>query len=376
MGRVYKSPLGSRNYKNYTEEQLNEALTKVLDGHLSLKKASKEYNIPMGTLHNKIHGKHHHKAGGHTVLTHQEEVNIINATTKCGDWGFPLTLFDVQMFVKNYLERQGRTISKFTNNVPGRDWAYGLIKRHQNAVAAKLASNISKPRASVGEAMINEYFQNLTLTLHEVPASHLFNFDETNVSDDPGKRKVLFRRGTKYPEKITNHSKAATTILMCGSASGVLLPPYIIYKSEHLWDQWTTNGTKGNPCCSEPCCSRGSRFNRTAHGWIDATTFTYWFKTSFLSHARRLEGRKVLIGDNLASHFTDEVITLCEENNVSFVCLPPNATHLDVAFFRPFKSAWRSVLTQWKMAHIRTSGIPKQNFPSLLQEALLKMDDN
>ena len=149
-----------------------------------------------------------------------------------------------------------------------------------------------------------------------------------------------------------NHSKSMTTIMTCGSASGVLLPPYVIYKSEHLWDTWTEHGPNGDPCCIEPCCSRGSRFNRTSHGWIDSVTFTNWFTRVFLPHARRLNGRKVLIGDNLSSHFTDEVIRQCKENDIAFVCLPPNATHLcqplDVSFFRPMKMAWRKVLTSWK----------------------------
>ena len=42
----------------------------------------------------------------------------------------------------------------------------------------------------------------------------------------------------------------------------------------------------------------------------------------------RLEGRKVVIGDNLSSHLSEEVIASCEEYNISLVFLPPNLTHL------------------------------------------------
>ena len=110
---------------------------------------------------------------------------------------------------------------------------------------------------------------------------------------------------------------------------------------------------------------------------METKYFTDWFETMFLPHAKCLEGRKVLIGDNLASHFT-EVLHLCELNNISFVCLPANSTHicqtLDVCFFRPMKIAWRSVFTEWKMQHPGEATVRKEVFPTLLSEALIKMD--
>lgn len=166
--------------------------------------------------------------------------------------------------------------------------------------------------------------------------------------------------------------------MMCGSASGVLLPPYVVYKAEKLWQQWVDMGPKGEPCCKERCCSSGSRYNRTHHGWMDGQTFTDWFESSFLPHAKRLPGRKVLLGDNLSSHFTDSVITQCQENDIAFVCLPKNSTHLtqplDVGFFRPFKTAWRSVLTNWKTTHKQQTSIDKKDFPQLLLSTLVEME--
>ena len=100
--------------------------------------------------------------------------------------------------------------------------------------------------------------------------------------------------------------------------------------------------------------------------------------TVAVPHAEKLEGRVVVIGDNLAAHFTPAVLKLCRDNNISFVCLPPNATHicqpLDVAFFRPFKQAWRAVLTAWKMKHPKQSTVPKNELPQLLKESLDRMD--
>ena len=81
----------------------------------------------------------------------------------------------------------------------------------------------------------------------------------------------------------------------------------------------------------------------------------------------------MLIGDNLSSHFDQRVLQLTEENNISFLCLPSNATHLlqplDVAFFGPLKREWRKVLESWKTTQ-RARTVTKDAFPGLLKQLL------
>lgn len=379
MPRAYKRQLGSRQYKNFTNEALENALREVVDGRMGIRQASREFKIPYGTLNNKYHGRHGSQQGGQTVFSRAEENAFVNAIAKSSDWGFPLNKKDLQIFVKSYLDRKDVVERRFVNNLPGDDWVDSFLKRHKHALSQRWAANIKRARAALTKDVIENYFKNLKEVLRGVPSSHIFNYDESNLSDDPGKIKAIFRRGVKYPERVVNFSKSATSIMMCGSASGILLPPFIIYKGEHLWNTWTEGGPKGKPCCSAPCCSGGARYSRTQHGWIDAETFADWFDSSFVPHARRLEGRKVLIGDNLSSHLSADIIKKCEENNVSFVCLPPHSTHLlqplDVAFFRPLKMAWRKVLFKWKVENPRGGVVPKEIFPKLLKQTLENMND-
>ena len=60
-------------------------------------------------------------------------------------------------------------------------------------------------------------------------------------------------------------------------------------------------------------------------------------------------GKYILFGDKLASHFNINVVRAAEQNNVHFVMLPLNATHLpqppDVAVFSSLKRSWRDVTT-------------------------------
>ena len=69
----------------------------------------------------------------------------------------------------------------------------------------------------------------------------------------------------------------------------------------------------------------------------------------------------------------------CEANDIAFVFLPPNSTHLtqplDVAVFRPLKKIWRDCLLQFKTSsrYSRTQVLQKQDFPSLLTNMLTKL---
>ena len=141
--------------------------------------------------------------------------------------------------------------------------------------------------------------------MKDVPASNIY--DETNLWDDPGTQKYVMKRGTKYPEKVMDSSKVAFSVMFTGNAEGDVLPPYVVCKSVYLYDQWVEGGPPG------------ARYNRSQSGWFDETTFTDWFFKMMLPKLRRLEGWKVLISDNLSSHFRDAVIKACSKN-IAFVC--------------------------------------------------------
>lgn len=117
------------------------------------------------------------------------------------------------------------------------------------------------------------------------------------------------------------------------------------------------------------------RYNRSKSGWFDTAIFADWFASMFIPHIRKLklEGKKVVIGDNLTSHFSEEVLSLCEKHNIAFVCLPTNSTHmtqpLDVAFYAPLKKSWRGILDEWKKGlQKKSQTVTKEAFPGLLQK--------
>ena len=43
-------------------------------------------------------------------------------------------MLDLRMTVKRILDQEGRAVSRFKENVPGEDWAYGFMKRHKDKI--------------------------------------------------------------------------------------------------------------------------------------------------------------------------------------------------------------------------------------------------
>lgn len=68
------------------------------------------------------------------------------------------------MFAKACLDRTGRIVAKFSNNVPAIDWAYSVLRRHQDSYSQRVAANIKRARAEVSKKTIEEYFKHFERT--------------------------------------------------------------------------------------------------------------------------------------------------------------------------------------------------------------------
>ncbi len=362
MPRFHKRRLGSRRYLDFNSNALNLAMEVVQKG-MSKRDAAREYNIPRTTLTRRLisgTSTGTSKPGRPPVLTPLEEEMIIERIQVMCDWGFPLSGCDLRYLVKSYLDRKGVREPRFQNNLPSTEFVYHFKKRHP-ILNERFAGNIKRSRAAVTKEVINDYFDHLEKELGGILPDCIYNYDETNLSDDPGRKKCLMKRGTKYPERVMNNSKACTSIMFCGSASGELLPVYVVYKAQHVYRNWISGGPPH------------ARYACTKSGWFDGDTFEDWFRNVFIPVAKRKEST-ALIGDNLSSHFSPDVLRLCKLHNVKFICLPSNSTDktqpLDVAFFHPVKVMWRKILNEWKTAHPKEATVPKSTFPSLLRQLI------
>lgn len=152
--------------------------------------------------------------------------------------------------------------------------------------------------------------------------------------------KAFFGGGSKYFEQKRNSSKVAFTVVFAITADGLMLRPYVIYKSPNgsLYLPWC----KGGP--------DNAIYSATVSGWMTMETFNDFFVKVIVDYFDTLppEDMKIVIGDNLASHLSPYILETCQKKNIYFVFLPENSTHLlqplDVAVFRAMKETWRKIL--------------------------------
>lgn len=314
MARKHKRILGSRFYKNYSDEKVAKCLSAIEKG-TTHRQAALEFGIPRSTILNKLSGKYNKPVGGQSTFSQEEEAMFEKCVISMSDHGFPVNEADLRHVVKDYLSKIGRTVHRFTDNYPGRDWTKSFLLRHPE-LSVRFVPNIKKGRVAITPEILTSYINNLSKVTAGVPPENIWNYDETNLTDDPGARKCIVKRGVKYPGNILNSSKSSISLMMAGSAAGHVLPPYVVYKSAKLWSTWIDNGPAG------------TRYNNSASGWFDGAIFENWFETHLLPTLKKLQGKKVMIGDNVSSHFSPNVLKLCEANDIVFVCLPPNSTHL------------------------------------------------
>jgi hypothetical protein len=351
------------NYRDrYSQDSMEKAI-RAVQGGMAVKVAAEKYGVPRTTLGDRAAGRTVLTLGRPTQLTVEEEAIMVERATLLGAWGFPLTFRDFRELVKSYLDRAGRT-TKFKDNFPSKHFMYYFMRRHPQ-LSFRKANNIKRSRAGVSREDIEKFFQHFAKTVEGVPAANIWNYDETNLRDDPGTEKAMYKKGTKYAERVMNTTKSAISLMFSCSAEGEMMPPYVVYKAQNIYESWTVGGPKG------------TRYNCTKSGWFDSCVFADWFTSCALPVLRRQQGKKVIIGDNLASHISDAVITLCRQNDIEFVCLPPNSTDklqpLDVGFFAPMKAAWRKTLMEFKKKNPKEANIPKAQFPALLKAMLSQL---
>jgi len=250
--------------------------------------------------------------------------------------------------------------------MPGPDYVLGFMERHPD-LSMRKANLIKRSRAALSHAQVNAFFDNYEKVAAGIPATNIINADESNLRDDPGtNKKAIFQRGVKYAEQIRDHSKSCISVMFAGTAAGDILPPFVVYKAQYCYPAWGKGGPKG------------ARYTATPSGWFDNFVFVLWMKDVLVPFCKRLPGKKLLLVDNLASHISLEVIDLCRQHNIQFVCLPPNSTDkmqpLDVGVFAPMKNAWKEQLRRYQDQDPDAKLVQKTEFPAMLSELMAAVD--
>ena len=90
------------------------------------------------TLHDHVSGKSSRiHSGAPTVLSADEEKEIVTSCEVMQELGFPMTKEFVSVALRDYLRDKPGRGDRFKNGIPGSDWWVGFFRRHPKLVERK-----------------------------------------------------------------------------------------------------------------------------------------------------------------------------------------------------------------------------------------------
>ena len=225
-------PLPARvKYRTYSPTTLTNAYLAVKEGGSSVRKASKQFCIPMQTLRDRTSGRIDPDCvttGRPPMFSSEEEVKIVEHLKAVSSYGYGYTRSEVALIASDYavqLNKRSTTDPPLT-----RRWLDGFFQRWPEL-------KVLRPRAlefvrakSASEEVVMKYFENLSETvnkydLHDKP--HLiFNIDEKGISPNHTPPSIVGHRDFQ-PPAVTTGKSATTTVIGSGSASGLCCYPTI-----------------------------------------------------------------------------------------------------------------------------------------------------
>ena len=321
------------------------AVEAVVFGHMSLSRAAETYNIPKSTLYDHKKGKSFPgvKSGHPTLLSEEEEEDLVSFLIECSEIGYPKTRLEVIAIAERMIRVKGKEeqCPKLSSG-----WWQSFARRHQE-LSLKAATCLSKARAQASDPeSLMKYASLLEETIEKYglvndPAL-IFNIDESGFPLDPKPLKSVFKRGEKNPCSITAGNKSQMTIVACVSAAGQCVPPMVVFARKTM-----------NPALAHGEVP-GSVYGLSDNGWMTQYIFGKWFKRHFLRYAPAARPLLLLM-DGHSSHYCPETIKLAMEEDVILFTLPPNTTHitqpLDKGIFGSLKMKWRQIVHDYRVSH-------------------------
>ena len=166
--------------------------------------------------------------------------------------------------------------------------------------------------------------------------------------------------------KSPSCGKTNYTVLFCGSASGVYLPPLVVFAAEHVYESWMENGPPG------------TRFACSPKGYMLDVNFESWFIKVFVEHVKNYDKPVVIVYDGHNSHITYDTMKIANDNQIIVVCLPAHTSHamqpLDVAVFKAVKVQWKKILFDYFQEFRARRAVDKSKFGFLLGKLWPKLN--
>lgn len=342
----------------YSEDTLTTALAAYRNGeYTSIRKCSYAFNIPPSTLSDRLSKRTSYSLSHESqkILSTAEEKALLKSITRLSKSGIPITLALTRELAEEIRNARFRLTSTLTSYPPiSKRWIDRFRKRYPILKTVYSRAIDASRFEAVSYPTINAYFTTLSDLFLEnsYPSDAVFNVDETG-----------FALGTSLPSKVLINKEETggfkkisgrqewITAIECVGASGVSLPPLIIFRAKDTNTAWIPTSTPEK-----------WKFSTSSSGWTSDSHAYEWLTTLFEPEtARNDRKRRLLLLDGHGSHLTARFIAFCLDKRIDLVVLPPHTSHilqpLDVGLFGPLKRALSTEID--RLFRLDTRRIPR-----------------
>lgn len=351
MPTNYKRKLGAAPRRQWTHENLMEALRRLETGEIGVNEAARTYGIPSRTLRRKRHAEisPNLPLGPQGILGIDNEKRLVRHVKKLQTAGFAPDRETLRTLCFQFAEKLGiRHHFNRETGMAGYDWLNSFLRRNKE-LSVRQSQGLSLARS---EGMNREesikFFNLLTECYTDYSMftrpENIFNMDETGFQLNNEAGIVIASKGSKNVHTITSNEKGENiSIIACCSAEGRYLPPVIILKGVREKKEFGD----GLPAGSKVYMNAKSSY-------ITSELFFKWLKEHFVP--RKPPGKTILILDGHSSHRNSfEMLEYAEKNDVILICLPSHTTQalqpLDRSFFKSLKHHLKRETRQWTIHH-------------------------
>ena len=323
----------NNKYRRYSPTQLTNAYLAYKSGNVSLRGAARQYGVPVQTLRDRTSGKISIdvvKSGKAPVFSLEEEARLVNHLKEMAALGYGYTRREVVDIANDY----ALTLRKRDKKHPLTIRWYQCFMSRWDAdlkLVKPRALEIQRAKAGTIES-VNSYFDELTGIIEKYDLKdkpHLiFNVDEKGIQQNHIPPSVV-AGNTLAVQEVVSSKSSTTTILGCGNAAGMSIPPYFVFEGARMRQELMAGKTPGADGTVSPT------------GWSNTEIFRGYIEDHFLKYAPgRDDDPILLLLDGHKSHTTIGIVDWAKEHNIILYILPAHTSHflqpLDVGCYGPF----------------------------------------
>ncbi|KJZ78873.1 hypothetical protein HIM_01646 [Hirsutella minnesotensis 3608] len=305
----------------------------------TIKAAAIALCVPYKRLWSRIKGHHpvSKNGGNFTLLQPEEEAEVICWAHRRIIQGHHIQRRSLQQHANTILRAKERETRA------SRSWAQRFMRRHRDIFHRRRAvSRDAKRKAMQDRASVDAFFKAWSnfIADHGIKRDNIWNFDETGFMVGYLQKGTFLWTFNEIDKPVLTdaHDTVSVTAIEAISASGEVIPSFLILPGVQIPVRWVDNDLDGDTIITT-----------SPKGYTNDIIAIEWIKHFELHTRPRVKtDTRLILMDGCDNHFTVEIVHFCHDHNIELFPLPPHLTHylqpLDVGVFRSYKHWHQQVL--------------------------------